>query len=94
MGRRVFNIKQNQVIKKCPKCGNNTSFVGRSEQVAEDICDVWVECKCGYDPTQYKIGHRLEDVWGTIDNENLSLALDIWNEEIEEDEKSPAKTGD
>lgn len=82
MGTKKFNLKKNTQIEKCPKCGNNTEFTAHSEQCAIDTCDVWVVCKCGYDPTQYKIGHRLEDVWGSLDKETIHDALHVWNEEI------------
>lgn len=82
MGQKNFELKPNSRIEKCPQCGNNTEFIAHSEQVAEDGCEVWVVCKCGYDPTQYKIGHRLEDVWGTIDRDTIAIALDVWSDEI------------
>lgn len=82
MGRQVFSLKENDQIEKCPKCGNNTEFVAHSTQVCEDSCDIWVVCKCGYDPTENKCGHRLEDVWGSLDKDNILTALDIWNDEL------------
>lgn len=82
MGQKKFNIKANNVVCVCPKCGNNTEFVAHSEQCGIDTCDVWIVCKCGYDPTQGKIGHRMEDVWGTLDKETISVAIDVWNDEI------------
>lgn len=88
MGMKPFSLKENTQIEKCPKCGNNTEFTAKSEYCAEDCCEVWVVCKCGYDPTAYKIGHKMEDVWGSLDKGNIYAALDIWNEEILEDAKN------
>lgn len=90
---RKFQLKPNDTVAKCPWCGNNTEFTGYSQQVCEDGCEVWVVCKCGYDPTLGKIGHRLESVMGGLDNENISFALQVWSDEIEEAPKdeSPLK---
>lgn len=82
MGQKKFNLKVNSEIEKCPKCGNNTSFVAHSEQVCEDGCEVWIVCKCGFDPTSEKCGHRLEDVMGSLDRPTILDALQIWNEEV------------
>lgn len=41
MGQKKFNIKPNNVVCICPKCGNNTEFVAHSEQCGIDTCDVW-----------------------------------------------------
>ena len=90
MAQKRFNLNANESVEKCPKCGNNTEFVAHSAQCAEDCCDVWVVCKCGFDPTENKCGHRLEDVWGSLDRDTILMALDIWNEEIVSD-SMPAK---
>lgn len=82
MGQKRFELKPNDKVEKCPKCGNNTEFVGHAQQVAEDCCDVWVVCKCGYDPTEGKCGHRLEDVWGSLDKDTIAMALTVWDDEI------------
>ena len=60
----------------CPKCGNRRDFKIVAEQVAEDLCEVWVECKCGHAPDAC----RFEDVWGSVGNENSNYALGFWNE--------------
>jgi DNA-directed RNA polymerase subunit M/transcription elongation factor TFIIS len=59
---RKINFKPNDVVEKCPKCGNNTAFTIHSQQVAEDYCNVWAVCKCGYDATAEDTGNRIEDV--------------------------------
>lgn len=69
----------------CPKCGNKNKFDAHSSQVAEDCCEVWVSCHiCGYDPTEAIIGNRVESVMGGTDNGNVLMAIDVWNESIEE----------
>src|SRR5580692_11852502 len=89
MSTRKFTIKPNDIIAKCPKCGNNTEFVGHSKQDSEDSCEVWVVCMCGFDPTMGRIGHRLESIMGGIDPDLLAYALDIWSEEIQALPKIP-----
>lgn len=82
MGKKAFELNINAEIEKCPQCGNNTSFFAHSEQVCEDGCEVWIICKCGFDPTEGKCGHRLQDTMGSLDKETILWALDTWNEEI------------
>ncbi len=84
MSQKPFSIKPGSNIAKCPECGNNTSFVAHSVQCAEDCCDVWVKCVCGYDPTEgdnWK--HRMEDVWGCLDQDTIGTALHwSWHEPL------------
>lgn len=82
MGQKKFTLNANNQVEKCPKCGNNTEFVAHSNQFAEDCCEVWVVCSCGYEPTA-ELGHRLEDVWGSLDEDTIRMALQCWNDEIE-----------
>jgi len=82
MSIRKFNLARGGQVTKCPQCGNDITFIAHSEQVAEDSCDIWIECECGYDPTYGKCGHRVEDVWGGLDLATISLALQVWSEEI------------
>jgi hypothetical protein len=85
MNRRKVRFKEGDYIKKCPKCGNNTDFTVKSDYCAEDCCEIWVECKCGYDPTSEKHSLRLEDVWGGVDDDNCRYAIEVsWNDAIEE----------
>ena len=79
MTRRRFNLPKNiDAVKACPKCGQKTEFVCVSNQVAEDSCEVWIECVCGHDPHNYN--ERLESVMGGCDEENILAALDCWND--------------
>lgn len=90
MQTRRIKIKANTHIIKCPKCGNNTVFDVHSDQCAEDCCDVWASCKCGYDPTANLWTHRVEDVWGGVDEVNCIMALrDSWNPALEEIQRKP-----
>ena len=75
-------LKDSEWIIKCPECGNNTKFNAHSQQVSEDFCEVWVECKCGYDPTAEQTGARYEDVWGGVHENNVRVALECWNDAI------------
>jgi len=67
----------------CPKCGNKTDFACHSNQFAEDCCEIWVVCKCGYDPTATNTNERLEDVYGGTDKDIFLSALEFcWNDLI------------
>jgi len=82
---RRFELNKNTQVEPCPQCGQNEIFEGHSQQVAEDCCEVWVICKCGYDPTAHNTDYRMEDVWGGTDNNNMMAALSCsWNEPINE----------
>lgn len=79
--KRNLELKQNDKITKCPECGNNTHFVLHAERCAEDLCETFVVCVCGYDPTGDS-GDRYENVWGEMDKEAATVAFDCWNEAI------------
>ena len=82
---RKVQYKENKFIEPCPECGNNTEFNIHSQQVAEDCCDVWVKCKCGFDPTAEDTMNRLEDVWGSLDNGTCQDAIVFtWNDILRE----------
>lgn len=78
MGKRAISL--NGDAAPCPKCANTRKFVAHSQQVCEDGCEVWVVCKCGFDPTAEQTGHRVEDVWGTLDAANINTALSVWED--------------
>lgn len=81
---RKFSIKS-KVVPPCPECQNDRHFVARSEQVAEDLCEVWVTCHCGFDPTENRTGSRMEDVWGSVDPDNIVAAMAYcWTELLRE----------
>lgn len=83
MNIRPFNVAKEASVPPCPQCGNSVEFVARAQQVAEDLCEVWVICACGYDPTREHPDMRLEDVWGTLDNATVTLALQCsWAEPL------------
>lgn len=80
---RSIKTKKDQL--PCPNCNNKRLFDVHSAQVCEDGCEVWVSCHvCGYDPTNEKVGHRLESVMGGTDDDNAIGAIMVWNDEIEE----------
>lgn len=80
---RNIKLKENDYVHKCPKCGNNTEFTIKSNYCSEDCCEIWVCCKCGYDPTSDNTKNRLEDVWGGCDDDNCKDAItNVWNELI------------
>lgn len=83
MSIRKFKLAKQGQVTKCPKCGNDITFIAHSEQVCEDGCETWVQCECGYDPTENKIGHRYEDVLGGCDKDNITIALSCWNDALE-----------
>lgn len=82
MVSRKIQLKSNNRVTPCPKCGNNTMFTVRAERCAEDCCDTWVVCVCGYDPTGEIPGSRYENVWGEVDESAALVAFDCWNDAI------------
>lgn len=82
MNQRKIILKANTKRTPCPKCGNNTEFMAYSDYCAEDCCEVWVVCKCGYEATD--ASERFEDVWGGVNDENVFIALDCWDYAIED----------
>ncbi len=82
MSERRIQLKPNSFVDPCPKCGNTTVFTIHSRQWAEDCCEIWAVCGCGFDPTAENTGHRLEDVWGGCSDENARAALACWNEAL------------
>jgi hypothetical protein len=73
-----LSVKGGQVT-ACPQCGNLTEFVARSQQIAEDLCETWIECMCGFDPTRGG-PERFESPMGGCSPEYVRAALQIWNE--------------
>lgn len=82
MSKRRFKLQDNDQVTHCPKCSNNTVFTAFSDQVSEDGCEVWVVCKCSYDPTLLNTLHRYESVMGGVDDDNIHMALSCWNDAI------------
>ena len=72
-------FKENESIEKCPKCGNNTKFNIQSRQISEDCCEIWAVCSCGYDPTEFDTGERIEDTWGHINSDTAKMSIMSWN---------------
>ena len=87
MESRRFKLKDSASVSACPKCRNNQIFTAHSDYCAEDCCEVWVVCECGYDPTTDAPGSRFEDVWGGVHVGNILTAIDCWNDAIAENAK-------
>jgi hypothetical protein len=84
MSKQV-QLRKNTSISKCPKCGNNTRFHAHSVRGGEDFCELFVVCKCGYDPSSDVWGHRVESVMGELSRFNIEQALFYgWNAAIED----------
>jgi hypothetical protein len=78
MSERIIKLKE-PGAEPCPHCGNKVEFKIVSMQVAEDCCEIWAECKCGYKPAF----DGIEDVWGGCDDDNCINAINItWNDEL------------
>ena len=85
MTKRGFALKNSSGVAKCPKCGNNKKFIAVCDQVAEDGCEIWVECySCNYNPFAESSGSCIESVMGSFDDGNLMMAVDEWTSLIEE----------
>lgn len=85
MSRRI-KLKDGSEVEKCPKCENNIEFDIHSQQVAEDCCEIWASCICGFDPTSHEnmgSNYRMEDVWGGCSDENcIDAVCCSWNDAI------------
>lgn len=82
MSERRVKFTENHSVVPCKKCGNKTEFTIISRQFAEDCCEVWAQCKCGY---EHASQNRFEDVWGGVNDGNVMRAIDCWNS-VEGDE--------
>ncbi len=78
MTTRLVKLGPYSQAAACPSCGNTSSFRIRSERCAEDCCEVWAECVCGFRPE----GAAFEDVWGGCGDDNVQGALGFWNEAV------------
>lgn len=79
--QRKLTLNPNTQVSPCPKCGNNTRFTLRAERCAEDLCETYVVCECGHEPTG-ESGDRYENVWGECDNAAAQVALSCWNDAL------------
>ena len=77
MNSRTVRFKQTAEIVPCPKCGNKTDFIIKSDYCAEDCCEVWAQSICGHEPNS---DDRIEDVWGGCGDDNVQAAMACWNE--------------
>lgn len=82
MSVKKFKLAKSGQVTKCPKCGNDTTFIAHSEQFCVDACEIWVKCECEYDPTELKIGYRYEDIWGGITKDTVAMALQCWDDAL------------
>lgn len=76
MSTRDVQFREDAKIEMCPKCGNKTRFTIVSQQVAEDCCEVFARCACGFD---HGTDHAFEDVWGGCHDDNVRAAISCWN---------------
>ena len=59
----------------CNLCGNDTQFTAMSEQVAEDLCELRVICRCGHDRAESMGIDPLESVLGELTPESITSAF-------------------
>lgn len=70
----------------CPLCGNRI-LIGRSSQVAEDCCEMWLECKnCNWRGNDMNL---VETVYGWQED-YLYAAAQAWTENVEEHKNETA----
>jgi hypothetical protein len=62
----------------CPHCGNKIRFRAVSQQVAEDLCEVWVEC--GMCDLETPAEEHRESVWGITGNGDIQALVQDWND--------------
>lgn len=72
------SIVVNKGATPCPKCDNSKDFIIHSCQVAEDCCEIYAVCKCGYKPKD----NEVEDVWGGTSDDNCIDAMSAWNDSL------------
>lgn len=77
---KIYKITDKKYF--CPECGHD-KLVGKSAQVCEDGCEMWLQCaKCGNDPAN-GINDHVETVWGW-DDRFVGYAFEVWKEKIDE----------
>lgn len=59
----------------CDVCGNETLFTALSEQVAEDLCELRVICRCGFDRAETLGRDGVESVMGELTQESIATAF-------------------
>lgn len=83
MNIRKVKFLDGAIVEPCPTCGNKAEFSIHSDQVGEDLCELWAACKCGHETPA---GYRHKDVFGGCGDENVIMAISYWNEAIAGDE--------
>lgn len=69
-----FTIAERFAI-PCNLCGNSTQFTAVSEQVAEDLCELRVICRCGHDRAESLGVDPVESVTGELTPESITEAF-------------------
>jgi hypothetical protein len=77
---RSIKLKPNRKVEPCPKCGNNTKFTAHSQQFSEDCCEGWLECACGFDPTDDRSSYRFEHPMSGL--ASIPTLFEVWNQLI------------
>ena len=59
----------------CDVCGNDTLFTAVSDRVAEDLCELRVICRCGFDRAETHGVDGVESVMGELTQESITTAF-------------------
>ena len=59
----------------CDACGNDTLYTATSQQVAEDLCELRVICRCGFDRAETLGVDGVESVMGELTQESITRAF-------------------
>jgi len=71
---KCFRLSKGYAI-ACDLCGNSEVFTAISEQVAEDLCELRVICRCGHDRAESLGVEPLESVTGELTRESITEAF-------------------
>lgn len=90
-----IDLRPNDRIHVCPKCANNQRFAVKTAAPADAPRQLWVECACGFDPTDTAVAlrHEFEDENDGI-TPHVRKALAVWNIFIERIALAGASTQD
>lgn len=69
----------------CDLFANDTFFTAVSDRVAEDLCELRVICRCGFDRTETHGVHPIDSVMGELTQESITAAFHAtWGQLIDD----------
>lgn len=77
--QRNLTLNASGKVSACPECGNDREFRLKSTSLFDGLYSVWMECRCGFDPTAEFRGVRAECTHPTLDRSCAKSCLRVWN---------------